>query len=213
MKNNLLLTEGGSADPTSNVRLAHVVERARRHNMPVASIQSALKRGSASKNEENSKRFMLELRGPVGSVLLCEVLTDNITRTKLQISTIIKKHSIQLSGIATAALHLFDYKGFVETTAPKEFSEDTVTAHAIDCGAEDVSFIENNFCNFTCEPKQLKDLQVMLEKLGYVIKDAELLYVPKTRVQVPESYIEELSVIVEKLENLEDVVGVYDNIG
>jgi hypothetical protein len=46
----LYFSEGGSPDPNFNVQLSSTIEQARRYNMPLVSIQNAIKQGKVTDN-------------------------------------------------------------------------------------------------------------------------------------------------------------------
>lgn len=67
-----------------------MVEQAKRFNMPASTINNILKQIQSSK--ENVKGHLVEIRGPGGCIVLCEVLTSHFHQLKQQIATILKKH-------------------------------------------------------------------------------------------------------------------------
>lgn len=85
-----LVTERGSADPKTNTELAHVIEQARRHNMPTEKIQQTLK--ASDVNKEELKSYLLEVKGPGGSFFLLDILTSNYTKTRQLIAALLKKN-------------------------------------------------------------------------------------------------------------------------
>lgn len=62
------VSEGGSANPDSNLRLAQVIEQARRHSMPVATIQNVLK--ISQKRKEDCKPALLEIRYSYSQIVI-----------------------------------------------------------------------------------------------------------------------------------------------
>lgn len=72
-----------------NLQLAHLVEQARRENVPAEKIQQALK--MTENNKEDPKAYFLEVKGPGGSCFLLNILTTNITRTKQDLTAILKR--------------------------------------------------------------------------------------------------------------------------
>lgn len=90
---------------------------------------------------------------------------------------------------------------------------DSAMEHAIESGAEDVKLGHENCLEFMCDPKQLRVVHTYLESSGYTILSAGVEYLPKMRIPLDESYLENLSVMFDKLEGQEEVVKLYDNIG
>lgn len=90
---------------------------------------------------------------------------------------------------------------------------DTVTEHAIESGAEDVNVQDDGTIEFLCSPPAFNKVQVALVELNYKIISASLEYIPNKLQTVSESDLELCSRLFEKLENHQDVVKLYDNIG
>lgn len=119
-----------------------------------------------------------------------------------------------------AGKRLFDHKGTIETNVPSTLegkSKDTImehaTNHAIECEAEDVVLDEQDTTlKFYSDPQSFYIVQKRLEKLNYNIINAELDYVPNTLVSLNDTDLDMCSNFCEKLENMDEVVKVYDNI-
>lgn len=56
----LYLTEGGSIDPKSNLKLSHVIEQCKRFNMPQATLNNVLK--SCENDKTNAKLHLVEIK-------------------------------------------------------------------------------------------------------------------------------------------------------
>src|ERR671932_986889 len=67
----------GGADPDANARLRLAVQKAREANMPMDTIERAIKRGSGSGDGANYQEVTYEGYGPQGVAVLVAALTDN----------------------------------------------------------------------------------------------------------------------------------------
>lgn len=203
----IAIKEGGSADPKLNSKLGKVVELAKSSNMPMASIENVLK--SSQKSQDNAKSYMLEYRGPGGVFLLAEVLTDNLTRSKQLILSATKKLNIQelKSGGARC---LFDEKGVIISTC-EGVSFEQAMDHAIEVGAEDVAEEEGNFV-FTTSPEDFFQVKQALEGINFAVKSADIQFIATNPATVSDQDLEKLSTVLEKMENLDDVMKVHVNL-
>lgn len=65
---------------------------------------------------------------------------------------------------------------------------------------------------FICEYSQLHKVKKNLEEKKYTIEDFKLTYIPKMMVSLSDDEMEFMSKIVQKLEELPEIVEVYDNV-
>jgi len=209
--------EGGSINPALNLKLEQIITQAKRMRMPVATIENVIK--STQKDKTQMKSHTFEIKGPGGCIILCEVFSANVVKTRNDISAIMKKHACKYSD--GGGRHLFEHKGIIETELPSiqgEKSNEAVlelaTNHAIESEAEDVQLEEDsNKLQFLCDARNFSQVQKSLEKLNYKISSASLEYIPNLRVPLNDSDLELCSGFFDKLDNMEDVVKLYDNIG
>ncbi|CAH1382714.1 hypothetical protein MTP99_006695 [Tenebrio molitor] len=207
------IQEGGSSDAKKNSKLENVLEQARRANMPVATIQSVIK--SCENDKSNSKPHLLELKGPGGCIILCEVFTNNLHTLKQNISTLLKKHNGKYSD--GGGIHLFDQKGIVLAEVDESKSTEEVlelaTDHAIEAGAEDVKRQEpEGTLQFICGATNLKKVVTGLEKFSYKITSASVDYVPLKFQELGDDDLKLCASLYDKLEALPEVVRLSDNI-
>ncbi|NWV28022.1 TACO1 oxidase, partial [Origma solitaria] len=80
----------GGPEPSLNPSLAAVVEQCRARNMPKASIEAAIK--GAQGHPAGGSRLLLAARGPGGSALLLELLTDDPRRSQRQIGELLARN-------------------------------------------------------------------------------------------------------------------------
>src|SRR5947209_15424726 len=73
------------ADPSVNSRLRLAIQRGRDANMPMDTIDRAIKRGAGAGEGANYQEVSYEGYGPNGVAILVEALTDNRNRAAAEI--------------------------------------------------------------------------------------------------------------------------------
>lgn len=117
--------EGGN-DPEKNVRLRLAIDKARAANMPNATIERALTRGSGSNEGRALETVLYEAFGTNGAGLLIETKTDNKNRTAAAIRHTLASHGVTLAGTGSVQWK-FRREGntFIPHTPPTELDATT----------------------------------------------------------------------------------------
>lgn len=199
------IKEGGNADPKLNSMLAKAIESARCSNVPQASINNILE--THQKSQDNAKSAILEYRGPSGLFILAELLTDNLNRSRGTLQGVLKKFNIQEA--RASAIRMFEEKGVV-VAASKGTSLEAALDSAIETGAEEVVEEDDNLV-FTCSPVDFIKVKQGLENLGYEITYADVDFIPKSPITFPEESAKQLATVIQKLEDIEDVIKIHVN--
>ncbi|XP_044303967.1 translational activator of cytochrome c oxidase 1 isoform X2 [Varanus komodoensis] len=208
----LAVKEGGP-DPHLNSNLANVIEQCRSRNMPRSSIEAAINR----KDKAKSFYHLYEARGPGGSSLLIEILTDNKNRTLQEIQHLLKKHGGLL---ANGARHNFEKKGVVAVSGEDKTGNlvvmDEAIRLAIEAGAEDVQEEEDEdekaMLKFICAVPTLHEVREKLESVGLCCQSAGLEFIPTISAQLSDQEMEQAAKLLKALQECVDVVRVSDNI-
>ncbi|KAI1896393.1 hypothetical protein AGOR_G00094320 [Albula goreensis] len=199
----------GGPNPEFNSQLANLVEQCRSKNMPKASIEAAIKGAEKAKSGTYS---LYEARGPGGSLLLIEVLTDNNSRTHQTVKYLLQKHGGMM---CDGALHSFEKKGVV--VAPGEgLSMDRALELAVEAGAEDVRETEDEdekpLLQFVCDVSELRGVRSALEGLNVPTLSASLEFVSQNPALLTLAQLETASQLLGVLNDCPDVMRVWDNI-
>ncbi|XP_033116007.1 translational activator of cytochrome c oxidase 1-like [Anneissia japonica] len=204
----------GGPNPTSNSALSHAINVAKEKGVPKATIENTLNNASKSK----SYGTVLEAKGPLGCLFLIDVSSDQVLRTKAELSKILNKHggSMLDSGGATRA---FSKKGILKVpaqTSEHNLSEEDAMDVAIEAGAEDVELTEDEDSKmsfmFYCDPKDIKEVRTNLISLQYVPDSTNIDYIVENAQSLDSSTLEKASRLVEVLEENQNVMRVYHNI-
>lgn len=199
----------GGGDPNANFRLRLAIQRARESNMPMDTIERAIKRGTGGGEGASLEEITYEGYGVGGAAIMVEALTDNRNRAAADVRSVFTRHGGSL-GETGCVSWLFDNRGVISFGAGNHDPEELALL-AIDAGAEDVKVDEGSLEIYT-EPGDLEKVKQALEENKVVIDSAEVSMVPKTTVQLDPKATITVMKLIEKLEELDDVQEVYSNI-
>ncbi|XP_024428992.2 translational activator of cytochrome c oxidase 1 isoform X2 [Desmodus rotundus] len=194
----LAVREGGP-NPELNSQLAHILEVCRQKHMPKATIEASLK------TEKTKGIYLLyEGRGPGGSSLLIEALSNSGSKCHSDIRHILNKNG---KGVIAVG---------VEDREKKEVTLERALELAIEAGAEDVKETEDeeqkSIFKFICDAYALHQVKKKLDSLGLCPVSCTLEFIPNTMVQLGDPDLEQAAHLIQALGNHEDVIQVYDNI-
>lgn len=199
----------GGPDPDGNPRLRMAIQRARDANMPMDTIERAIKRGTGAGEGASLEEVTYEGYGPGGAALLVEVLTDNRNRSVAEVRSVFTRGGGNL-GESGCVAWLFDPRGVI-TIEVDGGDPDDIALKAIDAGAEDVR-IEDSTLEVYTAPADLEQVRQALERAQVKVASAELAMVPKTTVTVDPKDAVAVLKLMERLEDLDDVQRVYTNL-
>jgi YebC/PmpR family DNA-binding regulatory protein len=199
----------GGPNPDMNPRLRLAVDRARAANMPVDTIDRAIKRAAGGGEGASLEQITYEGYAPGGAAVLVEVLTDNRNRAVAEVRNVFTRSGGSL-GESGCVAWLFDQRGIV-TIETGGRDPDDLELLAIDAGAEDVRS-DDNVVDVYTEPTDLETVRSTLEQAGVAIAVAEVGMVPKTSISLEPKEAVATMRLMERLEDLDDVQKVYTNL-
>lgn len=198
----------GGGDPNANFRLRLAVQKAKQINMPQENIERAIKRGAGGGEAAALEEFTYEGYGPAGVALLLEVATDNRNRAAAEIRNVFTRSGANLGETGCVAW-LFDPKGIIIVEADGHDPEE-IGLLAIDAGADDVR-IDGHTIEIYTQPNDLDWMREAMAKRKLNVVSAERTMLPKSLVTLDESTALKTLRLVDKLEELDDVLKVYFN--
>lgn len=200
--------KAGGGNIVGNPSLELAVQKAKDASMPKDNIQRAIDKGTgAGANEADFQEVMYEGYGPGGVALLIEGLTDNRNRTGAEVRAALTKAGGALGEPGSVA-YLFDKTGVIVVDAER-YSEDDLLV-AVEAGAEDIEADEDALEVLTA-PADLQTVRAALLEAEVELQSAELVWRPKTRVEVDEEGLRKLFRLIEALEESDDVGDVHTN--
>ncbi len=213
-KEIIIAVKAGGADPNGNAALRRCYQNARSVGMPKDRVEAAIKRASG-KELINYDEILYEGYAPHGVAVLVETATDNHVRTVANVKSIFNKGDGALGNSGSVA---FQFKKMgVFKLKPEGLNPDDLELELIDFGLEELGegTGENGEdilvvrCGFT----DFGNMQKALEDKGIVPITAELEWIPSTTVPVNDEQAADVSKLIDKLEQDEDVQKVFHNMG
>ncbi len=200
----------GGGDPAGNPRLKTVIENAKEVNMPSENIKRAIQKGTGELPGTSYEEMTYEGYGPGGAAILVVTLTDNKNRTVSEIRHLMSKHNGTLGETGCVAW-IFDKRGYI-LVDKKTADEDTLMSVALDAGALDMKNDpgEENYEVLT-EPEDLKAVKEALGKASIGTSLAEVTMLPKNYITLDAHQGEQMTRLIEALEDHDDVQNVYSN--
>lgn len=198
---------GGSIE--GNPRLRFLVDKARTANMPQENIMRAIKKGTGELPGVHYEAYTYEGYGPHGIAVILDVLTDNKNRTAAEMRRLFSSKSGNL-GETGSVNWMFQQKGVIRLTHAT-ITEEALLELLIDYNIDDINKDEDAI-TITCEAKSLDAIKKVLTAAGYTLESAEIEWVAKDLVELPEVQQTKVYEFLEELEEHDDVQHVYSNV-
>lgn len=200
-------------DPKFNPTLRMAIEKAKEANMPNDNIERAIAKASGGDNDIVMEEFLYEAYGPGGVALLIEGLTDNKNRTLTEIKNILNKHNgkfVESGGVK----YLFQRKGvIIVSSEQKNLAIDSLELEAIEAGAENIKWRENNILEIHTPAEALEEAKTTLEIKNIPIESSSLDWVAANEIEITsERTKEQIEKLVDTLEEQNDVNEIYSNL-
>ena len=203
---SIAVKEGGP-DPENNSRLRMAIKNAKSENMPKDRVDAAIKKAS-DKDSSNYEEILYEGKGPFGLSLMIETATDNINRTVANIRAIFNRNNGEL-GTSGSQEFNFDRK-CIFTINLKENDIEELELELIDFGLEEIEQVEDETLIYTAFT-DFGNMQKGLEELDIEIVSVDIERIPHHTITLNDAQKDEVTLLIEKLEEDEDVQNVFHN--
>ena len=206
----LIAVKEGGPDPAGNSKLKNVIAKCKAANMPNDTINNAIKKAVGAGNSENYEEIIYEGYGTNGVAVIVSAATDNRNRTAADVRHAFDKSGGNL-GTTGCVSYLFNKKGIIVIDrSTTDLDEDSMMMLALDSGAEDFEASEEVY-EITTEPSNFSEVREALEKENLEFLEADVKLIPTTYVELSEEQGEKMQRLIDRLEDLDDVVEVYHN--
>lgn len=208
-KRILLATKDGGKDSETNFKLRLAIEKAKSDNVPKEKIENAIKRGAGELKGEEIEEVIYEALGPEKISILILAATDNRNRTVSELRNILSKNNWKM-GEPGSVMWNFTKTGKLALENSSNQSE-TLELLAIEAGANEIERQKKKLIVYT-NHQDIKKAREFLEKRRVKVLDAEIVFLPKTKVEISLEAKENYTKLLEILSNQDDVQEIYDNI-
>jgi len=213
-KEIIIAVKAGGPDPNSNAALRRCFQNARSVGMPKDRVEAAIKRAQG-KELVNYDEILYEGYAPHGVAVLVETATDNHVRTVANVKSYFNKGGGALGNSGSVS---FQFKKMgVFKLKPEGLNIDDLELELIDFGLEEMGESTdengNDIVVLRCALTDFGRLQKALEDKGITPLSAELEWIPQSTVPVTETQAEDVSKLIERLEQDDDVSKVFHNMG
>jgi len=203
------IRETGNPNPATNTALATLIDKAKKSNMPKATIQRVLDK--AVNAAKNGQEVISEFRNSSSGVCLrIEGFVDNPKHFKNMLAGSVRKF-----GYAEPKNSFFEGRGLILAdgrVADRQLDLEEVEEHAIMAGAEEVELVEDGV-KFDCASEDLTTVTEELRQLGYSISVSQQQYHPTMPVSLKEdAELASFKKVMARLNQVEGVSAITNNI-
>lgn len=201
--------KSGGVDPSGNLSLRGLLERAKKDQVPAHVIDKAIDKAKGGGGEDFAlARY--EGFGPGNCMVIVDCLTDNPNRTIADVRHCFTKTKSKL-GTGGSVSHMFDHCAILGFAGD---DEDAVL-EALMMAEVDVTDIENEdgrITVFTPHTEYAKAKQALTDAFGEVdFQVDEIQFLPQTMTQVTGDDVAMFDKFMDMLNDLDDVQNVYHN--
>jgi len=213
-KEIVIAVKAGGPDSATNPALRRCFQNAKSVGMPKDRVEAAIKR-AMGKDTSNYEEILYEGYAPHGVALLVETATDNHVRTVANVKSHFNKGN---GAMGTNGSVSFQFKkmGVFKLKAEGQDLEE-MELELIDHGLEELGESDDDNGNpiivLRCAFTDFGKLQKVLEDKNITPISAELEWIPTNTVPVTDEQAEDVSKLIERLEQDEDVYKVFHNMG
>lgn len=197
----------GGPDPANNPRLRVAMQNAKSESMPKDRIDAAISRASA-KDQKDYAEVVYEGMGPYGVGIVIETATDNTTRTVANMRLAFNRNNGEL-GKSGSLDFIFERKCIFKID-PTGLNLEDLELELIDFGMEEIEQVEDETLIYTAFT-DFGNMQKGLESLNIPIVSVDKEPIPLSTVELTGEQAEEVNKLIDRLEEDEDVQGVFHN--
>ncbi len=213
-KEIVIAVKASGPDTATNPALRRCYQNARSVGMPKDRVEAAIKR-AMGKDTANYEEILYEGYAPHGVALLVETATDNHVRTVANVKSHFNKGGGALGNSGSVSFQFKKVGSF--KLKPEGISLDDLELELIDHGLDEIgeSLGENGeeILVLRCAFTDFGNLQKALEDKNITPISAELEWIPSTTIPVTDEQAEDISKLIDRLEQDEDVNKVFHNMG
>ena len=194
----------------SNVNLKHLVEKAKKEQVPMEIIKRAIDKAKGAGGEDYTE-VIYEGFGPGASTFIIKTLTDNVNRTVGEIRAAFNKVHKSL-GVTNSVSYNYDYLAIISF---KSNEEEKIFEELLNAGIEIIDLESNDGeITITANPKDINKVKEELEKIipGIEYTYDEVGMFAKEEVTLTGEDKEIYDKLYNLLDAIDDVSAIYTNV-
>lgn len=205
-----LAAKNGGTNIESNTNLKHLVDKAKKSQVPADIIKRAIDKVNSGVDESyTSCRY--EGFGPGSSTLIIDCLTDNVNRAVSMVRAAFTKCKCKL-GVGGSVSHSYEnlaivgFKGMSEEEALDAVMMDDININDIE--------LEDDLVIIYGDPKDLHKIKTAIknQKADIEFEIDEISMLPIEKVKLNSEELEIFNKLLDMLDDVEDVQNVYHNV-
>ena len=202
--------KNGGTDPSGNLNLRRLIEKAKKEQVPSDVINRAIEKAKGAGGEDY-QTILYEGFGPGASTLIIKTMTDNVNRTVAEVRAAFNKVHKSL-GVSNSVSYNYDYLTLVSFKCE---NEEVIFNELLEQEIDIIDFeMEDEILTISVNPTmqhKLKDaLETMFPNLDYIIDETG--YYAKDKVILQGEDLEDFQKLMRILEDVEDVTNIYHNV-
>ncbi len=201
----------GGGDPSGNITLRLLLEKARENNMPKDNVERAIKKGTGQLEGVNYETVTYEGYAPENIAVMVTALTDNKNRTVSDLRHVFSKNGGRLVDAGSISW-MFDHRGQVEFD-PKGLADDALMDIFLETDIIDLKVVDENLAFAICEIADLDKVRHFAENKQFLVKSFEPAWIAKENIELEGEAKDHVIEFLEKVEDLDDVKEVFVNLG
>lgn len=205
-----LAAKKGVPELESNVNLKHLVEKAKKEQVPMDIIKRAIDKAKGAGGEDYTE-VIYEGFGPGASTFIIKTLTDNVNRTVGEIRAAFNKVHKSL-GVTNSVSYNYDYLAIISF---KSTEEEKIFEELLNAGIEIIDLESNDGeITITANPKDINKVKEELEKIipGIEYTYDEVGMFAKEEVTLTGEDKEIYDKLYNLLDAIDDVSAIYTNV-
>ena len=205
-----IVAKKGVPDPDCNIDLKHLVEKAKKQQVPADIIKRAIDKAKGAGKDEYSQ-IIYEGFGPGASTLMIKTLTDNVNRTVGEVRAAFNKLNKSL-GVSNSVSYNYDNLCVLSFKSDKE--EELMMA-ILDAGIEPVEYeSEDGMINVSVkyeDGSKVKDvIESIIPDVDYEVDENG--WYAKDMITLEGEDLETFNKLYNMLDEIDDVTDIYTNV-
>lgn len=203
-----MLAKSGGANPDANLALKHLIDKAKKEQVPTDVIKRNIQKAEKGIGEDyHPVRY--EGFGPNGIAIIVDTLTDNVNRTVSEVKNCFTKSNGNL-GVSGSVEHSYQHLCHINVKGMDE-EEVLETILMADLDVLDISE-EDGIIEVEAEGYDINKIQSCLEEAGAEIVDSERGWYPHNYITIDEDTKKLFDKFMNMINEVEDVQEVYHNV-